>query len=110
MVRHIVSWNFKPELTEQQRKELAVQVVERLNAFRDRFLAWFTFRLTVLPWTAATVTWCSIPRSPARRTCPPTRPILPTRQFFPLLRRTSATAAAATSDFIHMEERKGEFL
>ena len=25
MVRHIVSWNFKPELTEQQRKELAVQ-------------------------------------------------------------------------------------
>ena len=32
MVRHIVSWNFKPELTEQQRKELAVQVVEQLNA------------------------------------------------------------------------------
>ena len=36
MVRHIVSWNFKPELTEQQRKELAVQVVERLNALQGQ--------------------------------------------------------------------------
>lgn len=36
MVRHIVSWNFKPELTQQQRKELAVQVVERLNALQGQ--------------------------------------------------------------------------
>ena len=36
MVRHIVSWNFKPELTEQQRKELAVQVVEQLNALQGQ--------------------------------------------------------------------------
>lgn len=36
MVRHIVSWNFKPELTEQQRKELAAQVVEQLNALQGQ--------------------------------------------------------------------------
>lgn len=36
MVRHIVSWNFKPELTEQQRKELSAQVVERLNGLQGQ--------------------------------------------------------------------------
>lgn len=56
MVRHIVSWNFKPELTEQQRKELAVQVVEQLNALQGQIPVLSTFRPTAPPWTAATAT------------------------------------------------------
>ncbi len=36
MVRHIVSWNFKPELDEAQRKAVGAQVVSRLLTLKDK--------------------------------------------------------------------------
>lgn len=36
MVYHIVSWNFKPELTEEQRKAAGAEVVAGLNALKDK--------------------------------------------------------------------------
>ena len=36
MVRHIVSWNFKPELTPEQRKAVGEEVVTKLNALKDK--------------------------------------------------------------------------
>lgn len=83
MVRHIVSWNFKPELTEQQRKELAVQVVEQLNALQGQIPGLVHIQAHCPPWTAATATWCSTLRSPARKICLPTRTTPPTRQCSP---------------------------
>ena len=35
MVRHIVSWNFKPELTEEQRQAVREEIVPRINALKD---------------------------------------------------------------------------
>ena len=36
MVRHIVSWNFKPELTPQQRQAIGQEVVEKLTALKSK--------------------------------------------------------------------------
>lgn len=36
MVRHIVSWNFNPELTEEQRKAVGEDAVARLLALKDK--------------------------------------------------------------------------
>ncbi len=36
MVRHIVSWNFKPGLTPQQQHTAAAQAVEQLNALQGQ--------------------------------------------------------------------------
>lgn len=36
MVRHIVSWNFKPELTEEERRTVGAEVVSKLNALQDK--------------------------------------------------------------------------
>ena len=36
MVRHIVSWNFKPELTPQQRQAIGQEVVEKLTALKGK--------------------------------------------------------------------------
>ena len=35
MVRHIVSWNFKPELTEAQRQAVREEIVPRINALKE---------------------------------------------------------------------------
>ena len=35
MVRHIVSWNFKPELSEEERRAAAETLVARMTALRD---------------------------------------------------------------------------
>ena len=35
MVRHIVSWNFKPELTEEQRQAVREEIVPRINALKE---------------------------------------------------------------------------
>ena len=35
MVRHIVSWNFKPEIDEDQRQVLRSQVVSSFHALKD---------------------------------------------------------------------------
>ena len=35
MVRHIVSWNFKPELDEAQRSKVREGVVARINALKE---------------------------------------------------------------------------
>lgn len=32
MVRHIVSWNFKPEVSEETRREVSQTLLERMNA------------------------------------------------------------------------------
>lgn len=37
MVRHIVSWNFKPELTEEQRQAVREEIVPRINALKSSF-------------------------------------------------------------------------
>ena len=36
MVRHIVSWDFKPELTEEERQTAREVLVPRVNALKDR--------------------------------------------------------------------------
>ena len=36
MVRHIVSWNFNPQLDEQARQAVREQLVPRINALKDR--------------------------------------------------------------------------
>ena len=36
MVRHIVSWNFKSELTPQQRQAIGQEVVEKLTALKGK--------------------------------------------------------------------------
>ena len=36
MVRHIVSWNFNPDLTPEQRKAVGEEVVTKLNALKDK--------------------------------------------------------------------------
>ena len=36
MIYHIVSWNFKPELTEEQRKAAGAEVVSRLEALKEK--------------------------------------------------------------------------
>lgn len=83
MVRHIVSWNFKPELTEQQRKELAVQVVEQLNALQGQIPGLVHIQAHCPPMDSSNATWCSILRSPARKICLPTRTTPPTRRCSP---------------------------
>ena len=35
MVRHIVSWNFKPELTPEERREAGALLVARVNALKE---------------------------------------------------------------------------
>ena len=35
MVRHIVSWNFKPELTQDERKTAQEVLVSRINALQE---------------------------------------------------------------------------
>ena len=35
MIRHIVSWNFKPEVDEATRKEIGALLVERLEALQE---------------------------------------------------------------------------
>ncbi len=36
MVRHIVSWNFKPELTESQRQAVREELIPKLHALKDK--------------------------------------------------------------------------
>ena len=36
MVLHIVSWNFKPELTQEQRDALRPEIIARLTALKDK--------------------------------------------------------------------------
>ena len=36
MVRHIVSWNFNPDLTPEQRKAVGEEVVSKLTALKDK--------------------------------------------------------------------------
>ncbi|OUQ75688.1 Dabb family protein [Flavonifractor sp. An100] len=36
MVCHLVSWNFKPELTQAQREEAGKDIVARLEALKDK--------------------------------------------------------------------------
>ena len=35
MVRHIVSWNFKPELTPEERREAGALLAARVNALKE---------------------------------------------------------------------------
>lgn len=35
MVRHIVSWNFKPELTPEERREAGALLAARVNAMKE---------------------------------------------------------------------------
>ena len=35
MVRHIVSWNFKPELTQEERQQAREILVPRINALKE---------------------------------------------------------------------------
>lgn len=44
MVRHIVSWNFKPELSEEERRAAAETLVARMTALRDLVPAWRGWR------------------------------------------------------------------
>ena len=59
MVRHIVSWNFKPELTPEERREAGAL------------------------WTAAAVISSSTPRCLRRPTCPSIRTTPSTRRCSP---------------------------
>ena len=83
MVRHIVSWNFKPELDEAQRSKVREEVVARINALKELIPCVLEVRAYCPPWTAATATWSSTLRWPLPRTCLSTRTILTTRPSSP---------------------------
>ena len=36
MIRHVVSWNFRPELTEEQRQSVREEVLTRLHALKGQ--------------------------------------------------------------------------
>lgn len=83
MVRHIVSWNFKPELTPQQRQTIGQEVVEKLTALKGKVPVLKDISVFCPPWTAAAVTWFSIPRWSRSLTCPCIRTTRSTRPSCP---------------------------
>ena len=82
MVRHIVSWNFKPELTEAQRQAVREEIVPRINALKELVPCALEVKASCL-WTAATAIWSSIPRSPSPMTCHSIRTTRSTRLCCP---------------------------
>ena len=83
MVRHIVSWNFKPELSEEERQAAREALVPRLNALQELVPCAPGPKPPVRPWTAATAIWCCTPRWPRPLICLCTRTTRSTRRWSP---------------------------
>lgn len=84
MVRHIVSWNFKPELTDEQRQAVRKEIVPRINALKDLVPCALDVKARFARlWTAATAIWSSTLRSLRLMTCRSIRTTRSTRLCCP---------------------------
>ena len=83
MVRHIVSWNFKPELTPEERREAGALLVARVNALKELIPFALEVKAFCPPLDSSSCDFVLYSEVPRRPTCPSIRTTPSTRRCSP---------------------------